>query len=69
MREVVVGGMHRGRITQMALVLGKPLARIAAELRGAPDLPRSLGAASDVPYHLGYAGAREDGVRVWLSLR
>ncbi|MGM0583525.1 MAG: thiamine pyrophosphate-dependent enzyme [Pseudomonadota bacterium] len=66
-REVVVGGMHRGRITQMALALGKPLTRIAAELRGAPDLPESLGAASDVPYHLGFEGVREDGVRVWTS--
>lgn len=66
-REVVIGGMHRGRITQMALVLGKPMARIAAELRGAPDLPESLGAASDVPYHLGHEGVREDGVRVWTA--
>ncbi len=65
--RVVCGGMHRGRITQMALVLGKPLARIAAELRGAPDLPEGLGAASDVPYHLGFEGVREDGVEVWTA--
>ncbi|MDF2233656.1 thiamine pyrophosphate-dependent enzyme [Albimonas sp. CAU 1670] len=66
-RRVVAGGMHRGRITQMALVLGKPLTRVAAELRGAPDLPASLGAASDVPYHLGFDGVREDGVEVWTA--
>ncbi|MGR3781468.1 MAG: thiamine pyrophosphate-dependent enzyme [Albimonas sp.] len=66
-RRVVAGGMHRGRITQMALALGKPLARIAAELRGAPDLPATLGAASDVPYHLGFEGVREDGVEVWTA--
>lgn len=65
--QVIAGGMHRGRITQMALALGKPLARIAAELRGAPDLPGSLGAASDVPYHLGFEGERADGVRVWTA--
>ncbi len=66
-RRVVCGGMHRGRITQMALVLGKPLGRIAAELRGAPDLPEGMGAASDVPYHLGFEGVREDGVEVWTA--
>lgn len=66
-RRVVAGGMHRGRITQLALVLGKPLDRIAAELRGAPDLPASLGAASDVPYHLGHDGLRDDGVEVWTA--
>ncbi|MEE3098364.1 MAG: thiamine pyrophosphate-dependent enzyme, partial [Pseudomonadota bacterium] len=65
--RVVCGGMHRGRITQLALVLGKPLTRLAAELRGAPDLPRALGAASDVPYHLGHDGLREDGVEVWTA--
>ena len=66
-RRVVAGGMHRGRITQMGLVLGKPLTRIAAELRGAPDLPADLGAASDVPYHLGFEGLRADGVEVWTA--
>lgn len=65
--RVVCGGMHRGRITQLGLVLGKPLARLAAELRGAPDLPHGLGAASDVPYHLGHDGVRDDGVEVWTA--
>lgn len=65
--RVVCGGMHRGRLTQLALALGKPLNRIAAELRGAPDLPRGLGAASDVPYHLGHDGIRDDGVEVWTA--
>lgn len=66
-REAIVGGMHRGRLTQLALVFGKPLARLIAEVRGAPDIPATLNAASDVPYHLGWQGAREDGVRVWVA--
>lgn len=66
-REVVVGGMHRGRLTQMALVLGKPLERIVSELLGTPDLPEDLGAASDAVYHLGGDFVREDGVRVWTA--
>ncbi|MEM6742901.1 MAG: thiamine pyrophosphate-dependent enzyme [Pseudomonadota bacterium] len=65
--EVVVGGMHRGRLAQMALLFGKPMGRLVAELKGAPDLPRGLGAASDVPYHLGWAGRRPDGRRVWVA--
>ena len=66
-REVVVGGMHRGRLAQMALVFGKPLVRLIAEARGTPDLPSETGAASDVPYHLGWAGERPDGRRVWVA--
>ncbi|WP_420393027.1 2-oxoglutarate dehydrogenase E1 component [Acuticoccus sp.] len=66
-RDVVVGGMHRGRLTQLALLFGKPLARLVAEVRGVPDLDPSLGAASDVPYHLGWEGERDDGVHVWVA--
>ena len=35
-RQVVIGGMHRGRMTQMALVFGKPLAAVIAEARARP---------------------------------
>ncbi len=66
-REVVVGGMHRGRLTQLGLVFGKPLARLVAEAKGTPDIDPAAGAASDVPYHLGYQGEREDGVSVWIA--
>ncbi|UOM34785.1 2-oxoglutarate dehydrogenase E1 component [Acuticoccus sp. I52.16.1] len=66
-REVVVGGMHRGRLTQLGLVFGKPLARLVAEAKGTPDIDPARGAASDVPYHLGHRGQREDGVAVWVA--
>lgn len=69
-RSVFVAGMHRGRFTQMGLNFGKPLARLIAEARGAPDLPFETGASSDVPYHLGFDGALQVAgreVTVWVS--
>jgi 2-oxoglutarate dehydrogenase E1 component len=56
-RHLFIGGMHRGRFTQMGLNFGKPLARLIAEAQGAPELPLDTGAASDVPYHLGFEGS------------
>lgn len=64
---VCVGGMHRGRLTQLALVFGKPLDRLVAECRDVPDVPESHGMSSDVPYHLGWEGVRADGVAVWVA--
>ncbi len=68
--RVVIGGMHRGRLTQMALTFGKPLAQVIAEARGTPALPESLGASSDSPYHLGWEGKVEiegQDVDVWIA--
>jgi 2-oxoglutarate dehydrogenase E1 component len=62
--------MHRGRFTQMGLNFGKPLARLVAEAQGAPELPLNTGAASDVPYHLGFDGAMRiagQDVAMWAS--
>ena len=53
--EAVVGGMHRGRLTQLALVFNKPLTALIAEAMGAPTVPVETGLASDVPYHLGWS--------------
>ena len=66
-KSVAVGGMHRGRLTQMALSFEKPLVRCIAECMGTPDLPEALGASSDVPYHLGWEGTRADGVHMWVA--
>jgi len=65
--NVCVGGMHRGRLTQMALLFGKPLDRLIAECRDVPDMPEIWGMSSDVPYHLGWEGVREDGVGIWVA--
>lgn len=67
--EAVMGGMHRGRFTILARVLEKPLPALMAELRGGSPLPEGVAAASDVPYHLGWSGARViAGRRVHLTL-
>lgn len=68
-REIVVGGMHRGRMTQMALLFGKPLPQVIAEAQGLPAVPEGWG-SSDSPYHLGWrdtveiAGRR---VGMWVA--
>ncbi len=68
-REILVGGMHRGRMTQMALVFGKPLVQVVAESAGMPVVPEGMG-SSDSPYHLGHADTLEiDGrkVGIWVA--
>lgn len=58
-KDVTIGGMHRSRLAQLALVAGKPLPVLMSEVKGGPAVPPGLDAASDVPYHLGYSGERE----------
>lgn len=68
--QAVIGGMHRGRLTQMGLVFGKPLVRLITDARGVPEYPEALGASSDSPYHLGWSGQAEtaDGaLDVWVA--
>ncbi|MEI4473367.1 2-oxoglutarate dehydrogenase E1 component [Frigidibacter sp. MR17.24] len=67
--EVVMGGMHRGRLALLATVLGKDPARLLAEIkgrdltRGGPDF------TGDVPYHLGHVAEVEiEGRRLALSI-
>lgn len=55
--DAVMGGMHRGRLTQMGLIFGKPLERIVADAMGVPEFSEDLGASSDSPYHLGWQGS------------
>lgn len=69
MEEAVIGGMHRGRLVFTALVAGKPLTPLLAEVKGAPPVPAHVDAAADVPYHLGHSGDRDiAGRTVHLSL-
>lgn len=67
LKRVVTGGMHRGRLTQMALLYGKPLARVVAEAQDAPEFPEDFGASSDSPYHLGWTGTSPFGPEIWIS--
>lgn len=64
--QVTMGGMHRGRLSLLAVALGKSPATLAAELMGR-DLSEGAEFTGDVPYHLGYR-ARFDGDNGSLDL-
>ena len=68
--NVVIGGMHRGRLNILAHLMKKPLREIIAELTGqAPQAFDGLAFASDVAYHNGYSSDRLiDGRSVHLSI-
>ncbi len=61
--EAVIGGMHRGRFSMLANVLGKPLTSLIPEILGKPAVPDDISCSSDVSYHLGYSGNVEIGGR------
>ena len=61
--EVVLGPMHRGRTTFMALFMEKPLPAIFSEFKGTPWYPPALDIAGDVPFHMGYSSDRQAGGR------
>lgn len=51
--DIIMGGMHRGRLATLSAALGKSPATLAAELMGR-DLSEGAAYTGDVPYHLGY---------------
>jgi len=53
--EMVMGMAHRGRLTVLTTVVGKPVAEIFAEFEGEID-PSSTQGSGDVKYHLGARG-------------
>src|SRR5262249_1483934 len=59
--EVVVGMAHRGRLTMLANLVGKPLTQIFSAFEGEldPDAPQGSG---DVKYHLGASGIHTSAV-------
>lgn len=56
--EVVIGGMHRGRLATLVRIAGKPLSFVLAELAGASPFPAGVEGAADVPYHVGWEAER-----------
>ena len=69
MDELVIGMAHRGRLTVLAHVVGKPLELMLAEFAGI--LPHQEHAGDgDVKYHLGFSGNRiaRNGKKVHLAL-
>ena len=52
-REIILGMTHRGRLTVLNRILGKPLEDVFSEFEGHED-PGDYGGGGDVRYHLGY---------------
>jgi 2-oxoglutarate dehydrogenase E1 component len=68
-KEIVIGMAHRGRLTTLANVMGKPMRAIFNEFRGGSYKPEEVEGSGDVKYHLGASSDREfDGNKVHLSL-
>ena len=59
--EVVIGGMHRGRLATLATVLGKSLPALLAEIKGREQSDGDPHFTGDVPYHNGLSARVETG--------
>jgi 2-oxoglutarate dehydrogenase E1 component len=51
--DLILGMTHRGRLTVLNRILGKPLEEVFSEFEGHED-PGDYGGGGDVRYHLGY---------------
>jgi len=68
-RDIVIGMPHRGRLSVLANVMGKPYKAIFNEFQGGSFKPEDVDGSGDVKYHLGASSDREfDGNTVHLSL-
>jgi 2-oxoglutarate dehydrogenase E1 component len=68
-KEIVIGMPHRGRLSVLANVMGKPYRAIFNEFQGGSYKPDEVEGSGDVKYHLGASSDREfDGNTVHLSL-
>ena len=69
LKEIVIGMPHRGRLSVLANVMGKPYRAIFNEFQGGSFKPEDVDGSGDVKYHLGASSDREfDGNSVHLSL-
>ncbi|MFS4438310.1 2-oxoglutarate dehydrogenase E1 component [Paracoccaceae bacterium GXU_MW_L88] len=69
LEEVVIGMPHRGRLSVLANVMGKPYRAIFNEFQGGSFKPEDVDGSGDVKYHLGTSSDREfDDNTVHLSL-
>ncbi|MFN4170975.1 MAG: 2-oxoglutarate dehydrogenase E1 component, partial [Pseudorhodobacter sp.] len=68
-KDIVIGMPHRGRLSVLANVMGKPYRAIFNEFQGGSFKPEDVDGSGDVKYHLGASSDREfDGNVVHLSL-
>jgi 2-oxoglutarate dehydrogenase E1 component len=67
--DIVIGMAHRGRLSVLAQVMGKPHRAIFHEFKGGSSTPNEIEGSGDVKYHLGASSDREfDDNKVHLSL-
>ncbi|MEO1562540.1 MAG: 2-oxoglutarate dehydrogenase E1 component [Pseudomonadota bacterium] len=67
--DIVIGMPHRGRLSVLSNVMGKPYRAIFHEFFGGSYKPDDVDGSGDVKYHLGASSDREfDGNTVHLSL-
>ncbi len=68
-QEIVIGMPHRGRLSVLANVMGKPYRAIFNEFQGGSFKPEDVDGSGDVKYHLGASSDRTfDDNTVHLSL-
>ena len=68
-KDIVIGMPHRGRLSVLANVMGKPYRAIFNEFQGGSFKPEDVDGSGDVKYHLGASSDREfNGNSVHLSL-
>jgi len=68
-KEIVIGMPHRGRLSVLANVMGKPYRAIFNEFQGGSFKPEDVNGSGDVKYHLGASSDRTfDDNTVHLSL-
>ncbi len=68
-RDIVIGMPHRGRLSLLANVMGKPYRAIFNEFQGGSFKPEEVEGSGDVKYHLGASSDRSfDDNTVHLSL-
>src|SRR5258708_7053559 len=69
MQELILGMPHRGRLSVLTNMMGKPFAALFSEFQGNPAHPAHVQGSRDVKYHLGTSTDRDfDGKVVHLSL-
>ncbi len=67
--EIVIGMPHRGRLSVLSNVMGKPYRAIFNEFQGGSSKPTDVEGSGDVKYHLGASSDRQfDDNKVHLSL-
>ncbi|MCP4810181.1 MAG: 2-oxoglutarate dehydrogenase E1 component [Proteobacteria bacterium] len=66
-REIILGMAHRGRLSTMVNILGKPANAVIAEFQ---DVQQDFAGSGDVKYHLGYSRDHHTsrGHRIHLNL-